>query len=147
MRSALITGLVAVTALGLTSCREQPEVAGPTPITRETLAGTECVAWTGGLSRFAWSFSDGTFRIEAGTDPIPRELIDELVGDGREAKLIEGTWRLDGVSLYLSDVKADGQPTGQEGLLSAADTGAIRLSVARRSREQYTFDRRSPPAK
>src|SRR4051812_34491287 len=107
MRTAPIAGLVAVTALGLTSCRQEPRVGGEHAISKEELAGTECVGWTGGPSKFQWSFSDGVFRIEPGADPIPRELLDELVGEGKAAKKVEGAWRLDGMALILFDVKAD----------------------------------------
>jgi hypothetical protein len=147
MRSALIAGLVAVTALGLTSCRQEPKIGGESAISKDHLAGTECVGWTGGPSKFRWSFSEVAFRIEPGADPVPRELLDELVGEGKEAKKIEGAWRLDGMSLILFDVKADNQPTGREGRLSAFETGALRVTIPGRSRDQYIFDRPTPPGR
>jgi hypothetical protein len=126
--------------VGLTSCGKQSEVSGVKEATKEGLAGTECVNYTGGGSNFHWSFSDTAFRIEAGTDPIPRELLDELVGEGRFAKKIEGSWRLEGMSLILSEVMADGQPTRREGRLVAATAGTIRVTLPVRSQEQFVFD-------
>jgi hypothetical protein len=108
----------------------------------ERLAGTVCTGRIGdSAARFHWSFTQSAFLIEARESPIPQEVLDELVGKGRSAKKIEGKWQIKGISLILTDVIADDQPTGRDGRFYISEIIGIEITVPGDNRTGFRFER------
>jgi hypothetical protein len=135
-------GVVAAAVVGLTSCGGKKGEGGGNvnEVSSGTLAGTSLTSHAGNPPQFQWSFTPSAFTIQAGAGPIPRELLDELVGEGRTASKIEGAWRVEGMSLVLSNVTADESSTGREGRMVAVQhEGKIRVTMPARSTDQFVF--------
>ncbi|HVJ80980.1 MAG TPA: TlpA disulfide reductase family protein [Planctomycetia bacterium] len=61
------------------------------------------------LADFEWKFSAAGFVIASGAAPVPKHLVDLLVGEGKAASKIEGKWKLTGRGgLVLFDLAVDG---------------------------------------
>jgi hypothetical protein len=103
-------------ALTIPACSGTKEPTPPSPpiggnygpVTRDHLIG-ERVWWCGGPSdeRFVGAFSQDGFVIKGEGGPVPRDVLDAILGKGREARLIEGKWELTRSALILSGIRAD----------------------------------------
>lgn len=58
--------------------------------------------------RFAWDFTNETFTLRKGTEPIPEPLLNQFVVKGMSADKITGKWKLVEQTLVLSKIAIDG---------------------------------------
>jgi hypothetical protein len=124
----------------LVGCRHARAPGGDSPVTTQRLTGTRLTDIREDLS---WTFSDTVVVIENKDQPIPADLVQELLGNRSTPTRIEGTWQLDeqaGV-LHLSDVKADGENIDTELAIPIKPAGHVRVDLGSR---QYNLLRSRP---
>ena len=130
--------LVAVTA----GCAPQPAPVGsdsPVTVQRLTNARLEDIR-----RDVSWSFGSSVVVIENAEQPIPADLVEELLADGSTPTRIEATWGLDAAaeSLTLSAMSVDGEDVELEATLPIRPAGPIRVNLG--SRQYNVFPGRAP---
>jgi|SRR5579872_862952 len=78
-----------------------------------------------------WSFNNGKFVLQAGKEPLPDDLANALLGLGRPASSIEGSWRLedDNRLLILEEMRCDGKKIDREVKLKLEPAGPRRVNL------------------
>ena len=112
IRNRIVLKVVACLVL-LVGCQRATSPGGDSPITTQRLAGSRLTDIRDELS---WTFRDTGVVIENNGQPLPSDLIRELLGSQSAPKRIEATWRFDEKVniLRLSNVKADGENISTE---------------------------------
>ncbi len=108
-----------------------PPGSTSTPVTVERLKDSRLVYIRSDL---AWNFIGNRLVIENGNQPIPLDLVEELVGKPLTLKRIEASWTLDGTSdmIRLSDVKLDGEALPENLSISIRPAGHVRVDLGSR---------------
>jgi len=132
----IVLNIVACLAL-LIGCQRAPSPGGDSPVTTQRLAGGRLTDIRDELS---WTFRDTGVVIENNGQPLPSDLIRELLGDQSAPKRIEATWRFDEKvnMLHLSNAKADGENITTELSISIEPAGHVRFNLGNR---QYNLFR------
>ena len=128
----LITGITF-----LVGCQRPPMTGGDSPVTTEKLTGSRLVDIHQDLS---WTFDDTAVVIENGDQPLPQDLVNELIGEGTAPRRVEAAWEYDEKSgvLRLSDAMADGHKIAKELVISIKPAGQVRVNLGSR---QYNLFR------
>jgi hypothetical protein len=112
----ILSALMTASALAFPACSgpKEPIPSIPPiggwygPVTHEHLIGVRvCLGGSVTNSEFVWAFSQHGFAIKGNDGPIPQDVLDAVLGEGSEARLIEGKWELAGPALILSEIRAD----------------------------------------
>jgi hypothetical protein len=125
-------------ALGfLVGCQRRPTTGGDIPVTTERLTNTRL---SDIRQELTWKFDDTTVVIENRGQPIPPDLVQELLGDGSVPKRVEAAWLYDEKSgvLRLSDATADGHKIARELVIPIKPAGQVRVNLGSR---QYNLFR------
>ena len=138
--SAFTVWSVAGACAFLVGCRHLPAPGGDSPVTTQRLTGTRLTDIREDLS---WTFSDTVVVIENKDQPIPSDLVEELLGNRSTPTRIEGTWQLDEQAgmLHLSNVTADGENIDAELAIPIKAAGHVRVDLGSR---QYSLFRSRP---
>ena len=138
--SALTVWSIAGACAFLVVCRHAPPPGGDSPVTTQRLTGTRLTDIREDLS---WTFSDTVVVIENKDQPIPSDLVEELLGNRSTPTRIEGTWQLDEQAgmLHLSNVKVDGEDIDTELAIPIKPAGHVRVDLGSR---QYNLLRSRP---
>lgn len=125
-----IVALLAI-LVGAVGCESRPTIGGDSPVTARRLAGARL---TDIGDTVAWTFDETSVAIENQGEPLPADLVLELLGDGSQVLRIDAAWRLDEAAglLRLSNVKADGRQVVDEAGLAVRPAGQIRVDIGRR---------------
>lgn len=136
--TTLLLGAVAALSL-LVGCRPTPTTGGDQPVTTERLTGRHLVDIR---RKVSWTFSDTEVVIQNQEQPIPPDVVHELLGNRSTPMRIEATWRFDEntKTLRLSDAKADGTNIGVELSIPIQPAGQVRVNLGTR---QYNLFRDS----
>ena len=143
MKSIVVATLGAVASLAvILGCQRTPVPGGDSPVTTERLVGSNLVDIRDGPS---WTFSDSVVVIENKDQPIPPDLVQDLLGTRTTPKRIEATWRFDDKMnmLHLSNAKADGMTIGSEIGVPIQPAGHVRVNLGSR---QYNLVRNGAKA-
>src|SRR5262249_30262015 len=102
------------------------------PVDKEQLLGRhDCWATGSFRTDFHFQFLKDRFEIEAQGAPMPREVLDTLVGAGKKAKKIQGRWELADGTLRLTKIEADGYREFKDVNLKPVNTGVVRLDFGK----------------
>jgi hypothetical protein len=127
--------IIMVALVGVIGCSFNELIRPPgstsTPVTVERLKDSRLVYIRSDL---AWNFIGNRLVIENGNQPIPLDLVEELVGKPLTLKRIEASWTLDGTSdmIRLSDVKLDGEALPANLSISIRPAGHVRVDLGSR---------------
>jgi hypothetical protein len=121
----------------LVGCQRRPTTGGDIPVTTERLTNTRL---SDIRQELTWKFDDTTVVIENRGQPIPPDLVQELLGDGSVPKRVEAAWLYDEKSgvLRLSDATADGHKIARELVIPIKPAGQVRVNLGSR---QYNLFR------
>ncbi len=90
--------------------RPAPGKGGYSPVSKEQLLGRHRCSATGpSRADFRFTFVKDHFRIEEEGKPIPKEVLEAVLGAGKTAAKIEGRFDLKGERLILTGIRADGK--------------------------------------
>ncbi|MDG2185992.1 MAG: hypothetical protein P8K79_09960 [Mariniblastus sp.] len=124
-----------VALVGVAGCFPNELIHPPgstsTPVTVGRLKDSRLVYIRSDLT---WNFIGNRLVIENGNQPIPPDLVEELVGKPLTLKRIEASWTLDGTSdmIRLSDVKLDGEALPANLNISIRPAGHVRVDLGSR---------------
>jgi hypothetical protein len=120
-----------------------PQTGGDTPMTTQRLTATRLADIREGLS---WSFADSVVVIENRGQPIPSDLVEDLLGGQSTCKRIEATWQLNEKSglLRLSSMKVDGEKIDTEATISIKPAGHIRVNLGSRQYNVFSGEAKGP---
>jgi hypothetical protein len=82
--------------------------------------------------RVTWKFGESGFEVEHEGRPIPADVAESILGPGVKASAVKGKWRVEGNTLVLSDMTADGQQVEREAPLSLQMAGNVRVNLGSR---------------
>ena len=121
----------------LIGCQRATSTGGDSFITTQRLAGCQLIDIRDKLS---WTFSDSGVVIENNGQPLPADLIRELLGNQTAPKRIEATWRFDEKVdlLRLSNATADDESVATELSIPIKPAGHVRVNLGTR---QYNLFR------
>jgi hypothetical protein len=112
------------------------------PVPRRQLLGEQVCRATGASGeKFCWTFHEDRFEVRPDGAPIPREVLDTLLGKDAEAQLIEGKWELVDRTLQLSEVLADGKVKYPDVQLRPFRTPVVRMYFGK---TQYVLGPKQP---
>lgn len=133
---ALVFGLIMGVAV-LLGCYRPPMTGSDDPVTTERLTGSRLVDMRQDLS---WTFDDTTVVIENRDQPLPQDLVQELLGDRTAPIRVEADWEYDEKSgvLRLSDATADGDKIAKDLAIPIKPAGQVRVNLGSR---QYNLFR------
>ena len=105
-----------------------PGKGGYPPVSKEQLLGQHyCLATGARLAYFQFTFVKDHFRIEERGRPIPREVLDAVLGKDQTARKIEGRFELKGDKMILTGIRADGQGNFQDAKIRTFNTRVVRF--------------------
>lgn len=118
-------------------CQHSSTTGGDSPITRERLSGTKLVDIRQSLS---WTFVGENVVIENGGQPIPPDIVKELLGNESSPIRIEATWDLDEDAkvLRLTEITSGGIKSEKEVTSWISPAGHVRCNLGLR---QYNLFR------
>ena len=109
---------------GKSNSRLTPGKGGYGPVVKEQLRG-EYTCWATGSKRaqFQLTFTEEHFEMKGDKGPIPREVLDAVLGIGKKAEKIGGRWELAAGKLALTEIQADGKAGFKDVALRPFRTG------------------------
>ena len=118
-------------------------VTGPDDVSvvPDMLVGARYRGRTGGHEQddLTWVFDKTHFRIVAGRDGLPLDLVNAMLPADTTGYRIDGRWSVDGEVLTVTEIAIDGKPVNQAPrTLRAMCTPVIRIQAAS---HQYMFAR------
>jgi hypothetical protein len=135
---AVITGLAF-----LGGCQRPLTTGGDSPVTTARLTGSRL---TDILQNLSWTFDDTTVLIENKGQPLPPDLVQELLLNDTAPNRVEAAWRYDEKSgvLRLSDVTADGQKIATELVIPIKPAGHVRVNLGNRQYNLFRMKTNNP---
>jgi VCBS repeat-containing protein len=114
-----------------------------TPVTTARLMGSRLTDIRQNLS---WTFDDTTVLIENRGQPLPPDLVQELLLNDTAPNRVEAAWRYDEKSgvLRLSDVTADGQKIATELVIPIKPAGHVRVNLGNRQYNLFRMNTNNP---
>lgn len=135
-RSRALVSVVVFVSLQLlvNGCVRQTEPEWDQPVTASRLKGGRLKSID---SKVVWAFTDSKFVLKNNEDnkqPIPTDLVEQLLGPGSSATRIEGRWQLDEQRglLILSEIERDGKKGAPESRMPIGPAGPIRVNLGGR---------------
>ncbi len=137
-RESSVVSVVAAIVF-LVGCQHAPTTGGDISVTTERLAGCRLTDIHNDLS---WTFSDTDVVVENKDQPIPSDLVQELLGNQLTPTIIKANWRLDEKAgiLHLFNTKANSETIDGELRILAKPAGQVRANIGNR---QYNVFRNS----
>ncbi len=135
---ALSLVLASVCCFG--GCEDTPTTGGDVPVTSERLSGRRLTDIQSDLS---WAFDETNVIIENKVNdkrqPIPPELIEDLLGNQSTPAVIDASWKFDEKAglIRLFNVKADGESIDRELSISINPAGAVRVNLGSRQYNMF----------
>ena len=123
--------------------QRENRVTGPDDVSvvPDMLVGARYRGRTGGHEQddLTWVFDKTHFRIVAGRDGLPLDLVNAMLPADTTGYRIDGRWSVDGEVLTVTEIAIDGKPVNQAPrTLRAMCTPVIRIQAAS---HQYMFAR------
>ncbi len=117
--------------------KDVPTTGGDIPVTIERLSGSRLTDIHIDLS---WTFSDTVAVVENRGQPIPPDVVQELLGNESTPTVISATWQLDEKAdlLRLFNANVDGQKIDSEIKIMLKPAGQVRVNLGGR---QYNMSR------
>jgi hypothetical protein len=115
-------------AAALVGDNNPPPGTGYPPVSKERLlGGHNC--WATGPKRadFRFTFDKERFEIQEQGKPIPKEVLEAVLGTGKTAGKIEGRYDLSGDTLILTEIRADGKAGFPDAKIHTFNTGVVRF--------------------
>jgi hypothetical protein len=104
--------------------KSKPRMGGYGPVVKEELYGEyTCLATGGKRAQFQLTFTADHFEMKGAGGPIPREVIETVLGAGKNAEKIEGRWDLAAGKLSLTEIRANGRRGFNDVVLRPFRTG------------------------
>jgi hypothetical protein len=104
--------------------KSKPRMGGYGPVVKEELYGEHtCLATDGKRAQFQLTFTANHFEMKGAGGPIPREVLETVLGAGKKAEKVEGCWDLASGKLTLTEIRADGRPGFKDVVLRPFRTG------------------------
>lgn len=137
VRNTIIVLGVLIAILLFFGLEDAPTTGGDIPVTVERLSGSRLTDIHNDLS---WTFSDMVVVVENSGQPIPLDLVEELLGNQSTPKVIKATWQLDEKAglLRLFNTHVDGQEIDSEISIMIKPAGQVRVNLGGR---QYNLSR------
>ena len=109
---------------GKSKSRPAPGKGGYGPVVKEELYGEHtCLATGSKRAQFQLTLAVDRFEMKEAGGPIPREVLETVLGAGKKAEKIEGRWDLAAGKLTLTEIRADGHPGFKDVVLRPFRTG------------------------
>jgi hypothetical protein len=141
--SIIVLGVMAGFGFFVVGCQPAPTTGGDSPVTTQRLTGSRLTDIRRDLS---WTFDDTTVVIENRGQPIPPDLVHELLGNSSAPKRVEAVWRYDENTgmLHLSDATADGEEIATELVISIKPAGHVRVNLGGRQYNLFRVSTKNP---
>jgi hypothetical protein len=104
--------------------KPKPQMGGNGPVVKEELYGEHtCLATGGKRDQFQLTLTADHFELKGAGAPIPRGVLETVLGPEQKAENIEGRWDVVAGRLTLTEVRADGRPGFKDVVLRSFRTG------------------------
>lgn len=135
---AVITGLAF-----LGGCHRGPTTGGDSPVTTARLTGSRLTDIGQNLT---WTFDDTMVVIDNGGQPLPPDVVQELLVSNTAPNRVEAAWKYDEKAglLRLSDVTAGGQKVATERAIRIKPAGHVRVNLGSRQYNLFHDDQQFP---
>jgi hypothetical protein len=104
--------------------KSMPRMGGYGPVVKEELYGEHtCLAAGNKPAQFQLTLTPDHFEMKGAGGPIPPEVLQTVLGEGKKAEKIEGRWDLAAGKLTLTEIRADSRPGYKDVVLRPFRTG------------------------